>query len=83
MKKSMLLLLCAAMSVGIIAFAEIAPAEKPSENKEVSQVRDDVKRLQAKIELLEYRTRSLESTVEQLKRSHSPTPLNSPAPTGK
>jgi len=79
-KKLMLLLLCAATSVGVIAFAEVTPEKKAPPTSETSQLRDDIKRLQAKIEMLEYRTKSLESTVEQLKRSHTPTPLSFGAP---
>jgi hypothetical protein len=91
MKKRLILLLCAATGVGIIAFAEITPGQKPAAPAptEQSQMRDEIKRLQAKVEMLDYRTKSLESTieqlrssVEQLKRSHTPTPLSleNPAP---
>jgi len=83
-KKLMVVLLCAATSVGLIAFAEITPGQKPPATNEVSEMRDQIKRLQAKVELLEYRTKSLESTVEQLRRSHTPAPapmsLQLPAP---
>jgi len=81
-KKLMLLLLCAVTGVGIIAFGENPQGQKPSATAEVSQMREEIKRLQAKIELLEYRTKNLESTVEQLKRSQAPAPLNfqGPAP---
>ena len=79
-KKLILLFLCATTSVGIIALAEVTPGQKPSATTEVSQMRDEIKRLQAKVELLEYRTKNLESTVEQLKRSHAPAPLTFQAP---
>ena len=77
MKKRMILLLCAVTGVGIVAFAQITPSQKPAApaTTDVSQMRDEIKRLQAKVELLEYRTKSLESTVEQMKRSHTPSPL--------
>ena len=79
-KKMMVLSFCAAMSVAIIAFAEITPGEKPSPNSEVAQMREEMGKLKAKIELLEYRTKSLESSVEQLKHSHTPTPLSLSVP---
>ena len=81
-KKVMPLLLGVALSGAIIAFAEVTPGQKPSSGTEMSQMRDEINRLKAKIELLDYRTKSLESTVEQLKRSRPPAPLTlqGPAP---
>jgi hypothetical protein len=81
-KKRLILLLCATTGIGIIAFAQITPSQKPAApaTTDVSQMRDEIKRLQAKVELLEYRTKSLESTVEQMKRSHTPSPLTFTTP---
>ena len=82
MKKRLILLLCAATGVGIIAFAEITPAQKSPApaTAETTQLRDELKQLQAKVEMLEFRTKSLESTVAQMKRTHSPTPLSLESP---
>lgn len=68
------------MSVAIIAFAEITPGGKPSPNSEGTQIRDEINRLKAKVELLEYRTKSLEATVEQLKHARPAAPLSFSAP---
>jgi hypothetical protein len=79
-KKMMALSLCAAMSVAIITFAEITPGGKSLPNGEGTQMRDEINRLKAKVELLEYRTKSLETTVEQLKHSRPAAPLTFSAP---
>jgi hypothetical protein len=75
--KKKLMLLCAAMGVAIVAFAQMTPAQKPAApaTPDVSKMQDDIKRLQAKVEMLEFRTKGLESTVAQLKRSPSPAPV--------
>ena len=81
MKRKMLLLAwCAAAGVALISFAEVTPGGKSPTSSEVSQMRSELDRLKAKVESLESRTKSLEFTVEQLKQSHSPTPLNSSGP---
>ena len=81
MRKKMLLL-CAAAGAGMIAFAEVTPTPKPPANPEVTEMRNEIERLKAKVEMLDLRTKSLESTVEQMKRSRVPSPLNfqGPAP---
>ena len=73
--KKKLILLCAVTGVAIIAFAEITP-QKPPVTTDVTKLQDDIKRLQAKVEMLELRTKGLESTVEQMKRSHTLAPLS-------
>jgi hypothetical protein len=81
MKSKMTVLLpCAAMCMAAIALAEITPGGKPPANNEVSQMRSELNVLKAKVEMLEFRTKSLESSLQQLKQPHSPTPLSSPGP---
>lgn len=80
MKKRLIVLLSVAMGVAVIAFAEITPREKPAPKSEAAQMRDELNALRAKVELLEYRTKSLELTVHQLQRSHAQTSLSVPAP---
>ena len=72
----MLLILCAALGAGIIAFAEVTPGPKPPADTEMSKMRDELERLKAKVEMLEFRTKGLESEVQQLKRSPAPAPLS-------
>jgi hypothetical protein len=69
------------MGVALIAFAEITPREKPAPKSEAAQMRDELNALKAKVELLEYRTKSLELTVHQLQRPRAQTSLSVPAPT--
>jgi hypothetical protein len=77
MKKKMImvLLLCAATGVAVISFADITPGEKPRANAEMSQMRDELNQLKAKVEMLEFRTKSLETTVAQLKQPPQPVPM--------
>ena len=77
-KKLMLLLLCTAVGVAVISFADITPGEKLPADSEISQMRKEIDRLKAKVELLEFRTKSLESTVAQLKQPPHPMPLSQP-----
>ncbi|HEY2081777.1 MAG TPA: hypothetical protein VGI88_03255, partial [Verrucomicrobiae bacterium] len=77
-KKMMIMLLCAAAGVAVISFADITPGEKPAANAEMAQMRDELNQLKAKVEMLEFRTKSLESTVAQLKQPPHLMPLNSP-----
>ena len=76
-KRSMLLLLCAAIGVAAISFAEVTPGGKPPADGEISQLRAEVDQLKAKVEMLEYRTKSLESTVTLLQKPRL-TPLSPP-----
>jgi hypothetical protein len=74
-KKVMIMLLCAATGVAVISFADITPGEKSPANTEISQMRDELNQLKAKVELLEFRTKSLETTVAQLKQPPQPVPM--------
>jgi hypothetical protein len=79
MKKRLIMLLSVAMGAAVIAFAEITPGEKPPPKTEVAQMRDELNALKAKVELLDFRTKSLELTVHELQRPRIPTPLNTPS----
>jgi hypothetical protein len=79
MKKKLIVLLSVAMGVAVIAYAEIKPGEKPAPKSDAAQMRDEINALKAKIELLEYRTKSLETTVHSLQRSHTQTSFEVPA----
>jgi uncharacterized protein YlxW (UPF0749 family) len=78
-KKRLIVLLSVAMGVAVIALAEITPGEKPAPKTETAQMRDELNALKAKVELLDFRTKSLENTIHEMQRSRTPTPLNSPS----
>ena len=79
MKKRLIVLLSVAMGVAVVAFAEIIPGEKPAPKNEAAQMRDEMNALKAKVELLDFRTKSLEMTVHEMQRSRTPAPLNTPS----
>jgi hypothetical protein len=74
-----ILFLSVAMGVAVIAFAEITPGAKPPPKSETAQMRDELNALKAKVELLEYRTKSLELTVHELQQRRVQTTLDVPA----
>jgi hypothetical protein len=77
-KRLMFLLLCAAMGISVISLADVTPGAKPPADDERAQMRAEIDQLKAKVELLEYRTKSLESTVAQLKQPPHLMPLTAP-----
>jgi hypothetical protein len=73
-----MVLLCAAMGIAVISFADGTPGEKSPANPESQELRGEVAALQARIQSLEGQMKSLESTVAQLKQPPHPMPLSAP-----
>jgi len=75
MKKKVLFALSLVIGVVLISIAAEPAAEKPKPDDTVRELRAQITELRAEVSSLRQRTQSLEATVEDLKRSHVPTPL--------
>jgi len=86
MKKKIVFTLSVIAGVALLSLAADSPGPKPGEadglrelRAQVTQLSSEVERLRqlrAEVETLQQRTKSLESSIENLKRSNVPTPLN-------
>jgi len=76
MKKKVLFALSLVIGVVLISIAAEPAAEKPKPDDTIRELRAQIAELRAEVNTLRQRTQSLESTVDDLKRSHVPTPLN-------
>ena len=83
MKKQLTLLLpLAVVGVAVLSFAGDLPNEKPAATPEVGQMQSEIADLRAKVQTLEDRLKSLESTVAQMKQPHL-MPLFRPEPNSR
>ena len=77
MKKKVLFALSLAVGVVLISLApDPVGGKKDAESDTLRDLRAQITQLRAEVDTLRHRTQSLETTVDDLKRSHLPTPLN-------
>jgi cell division protein FtsB len=77
MKKKILFALSLVAGVALISLAADPVGGKPTQNDDaIRELRAQVTQLRAEVDTLRQRTKSLEATVDDLKRSHIPSPLN-------
>src|SRR3569833_2706897 len=76
MKKTVLLALSIVVGVVLISIAAEPATEKPKPDDTIRELRTQITELRTEVNTLRQRTQSLESTVDELKHSHVPTPLN-------
>ena len=77
MKKKILFALSLAAGVALISLAaDPASGKKDVESDAMREFRAQITQLRVEVDTLRHHTQSLESTVDELKHSHMPTPLN-------
>jgi hypothetical protein len=77
MKKKLAISLFMAISVAIVSLAADLSGGKPQADRVTNEeLRTQIVELRARLQALEGQTKQMESTVQELKQSRVPTPLN-------